>query len=150
MRKIKNKIFIKGIMVFCVFLVSCSLEKYQCPYVITEKKIVTEALENYYDLAGAYITIYNNSEKNIKSLCLQFSLFDENGNPAGNIYNTVSADFTGIIESHSSKQVIVSLDSIIGNLKKRDYEIGFVYLKSITYTDGTIWNDIAGLYSLTI
>ena len=126
----------------------CSVNEFRCPYVITESRIETGKSENYYDFAGAYITLNNCSEKSIKSFTVCFSVFDSKGNAAGNISNFITTDYTGIIESSKSRQIIVNLDSLMRNCFEKDYKIGFIYVSQIKYTDGSIWQDLTGLYCL--
>lgn len=125
----------------------CSLDHLSPPYLITESKVVLGAKEQSYNVAGAYITVYNNSDKTISSLTLSFCLYDSDGNAEGIGTNCVASDYNKPLAPKSSVTVIVSIDDLLGCSVADSYLLDYVYVPSITYSDGSTWKDTFGLYT---
>ncbi len=125
-----------------------SLQTDNCPYIITNQYVSNDNGNEFFDYSGAFFSIHNKANKTIKKLTLCFSLFDENGEIISYGNGKLAGVFEGEIESGENKEIIISLDDVLGNDIEGGYRIDFVYISSITYTDGSVWQDYFGLYSL--
>jgi len=137
------------LVIFEMIITSCcSINQLTPPYFITEKSINVGEYENVYSFVGASILIYNNSKKNIEKMTITFNLYDEDENYVGYGTNVICTDFTGSIEPKASKKIIINLDDVLGTNVNEGVQMDFVYIKQITYSDGTVWSDPFGLFAL--
>lgn len=146
--KIKIRTIIR--ILACTFILySCSsLQIGKCPYLITEQYVTYDTETEYFNYAGAFFSVLNNSDKDIKKITLCFSLFDEEGNILGVGNGQYQTVYEGEITAGSKKEIVLSLDNILSNENESSCSLDFVYISSITYADGSVWRDYIGLYSL--
>ncbi len=149
----KSKVY-KFVLILLSFLTvglfaGCnSIQLNNCPYLITEQYISYDNANEYFSYAGAFFSIRNTSSKTISKITICFSLFDEEGNVLGMGNGQYKSTFEGEISAGKQKEIILSLDNILGNVNEAECKIDFAYVSEITYTDGIVWNDYLGLYSL--
>lgn len=124
------------------------------PFVISIPECRTGSVTGAYSSCGVHFSYTNTSTKTvarIKISCMVYS--DKNGtNPfAGS--NNILADFpengvTDNIVPGDSRNFILNLDPYIYCTPSEPYLIDYFFVKKITFTDGSIWEDPFGTYSV--
>ena len=147
MKKKLTSIFTTLILVLVVLTSCCSMKQFSPPYLVTEQYVKIGTTESSHSLASAYFTVYNNTERIIKKFTLSFRLYDADGEISGIGTNCLVSDYEGMLLPHKEVKVIVKLDNSIGAEVQDAYQIDYTYIKSITYSDGSIWTDPLGLYA---
>ena len=125
-----------------------TLENMTCPYVIDNPHVEVGEKNSYHRYAGAYLTVFNDSEKTIQQYTVSFMLYDSDGEIPFTGTNCVVAECTKEIAPKTEEEFVVSLDSFISVVPDEPYVIDYLYLREITYTDGTNWKDPFGMYAL--
>lgn len=149
----KNKRFFCMILViicvFCEIFSGCgTTDLFSCPYVIANPRVELGKLDGTHEFAGAYFTLFNDSEKTISKYTLSFLLYDEEGNNPFIGSNCVVEKISAEELPHESKDFVVSLDSYLSTVPDAPYEIDFIYLREILYADGSVWSDPFGMYAV--
>jgi len=139
------------IFILIIFSFSSCTGNYQetPPFIITTPVSLLSGISYEFKYAGLSFYFLNKSEKNIENLTASFRLFDA---------KTQNSSFTGsnefeitkltFISSGENKEIVLSLDKFIYRAPAEPYEIDFFYISRIEYSDGSIWEDKYGLYSL--
>ena len=130
------------IMSFC----GCSLPENACvPYAITGAMSVEDS--EIWSNAGLEFEFSNRAEKTVKNFTLVFYLYDENGEPPIGARNNIVFKLEEEVDPFSSVEMAVSLDQFFTYVPEDSYNLDFLYVSSITYSDGTVWTDPFGLKS---
>ncbi len=143
-----DKLKIIALGFICFFISSCAnLFGSNPPYYIAEKKVVMEEDYDVCRYAEAVFEIFNNSDKEIESVEINFFFYDDQNRP-GAYDNKVSVQMMCPVMARHARLLKVSMDPYIGPEIKDSYVLGFVYLSKIIYTDGSVWSDEWGLYGI--
>lgn len=137
-------------LIITMLLIGCTtIGKFDCPYEVSAT-IFDEGIENVEDWDGnVSFSFLNKTEKKISSFEVVINLYDWNGEPV------LEEDF----ESYSIKKEVLpwqSIDSFVFvKDSMTDYGadccslwIDYFYVSSITYEDGTVWEDPLGRYGV--
>lgn len=144
-KKICSLAFAAGFVLLCA---SCAMSvSLWNPYCVTDSYVVVGKEDGFFNLAGAYIDIVNNSEKEIVSADISFLLYDAQGNPAGSPTNKMECNVDLNLLPCEETEVVISLDKMLGAHVEKKYNLDFVYLTKIVYEDGTCWVDPMGATS---
>lgn len=140
-------------VVFIAFLIGlvmmscCSFNALRAPYVITEERVTIGEEEGVFSSAGAFFTLYNNTDKTMCSCTLSFRIYDYDGEASTVGGNLITTDFKGIVLPKTTEQIVVSLDDMVSGELADGYQFDFVYVSRILFSDGSSWNDPVGVYS---
>ena len=119
------------------------------PFVITKPVCETRERSGYFRYAGIVFNFMNTENKVIDEVTVSFSLYDSatNENPfIGS--NRFEITKMNLLLPNENKEVIISLDQYIYYAPLTPYLIDFFYISRIHFTDGSIWEDIYGLYKI--
>lgn len=143
-----RQLFLTVLVTFLILMTSCcSMKQFSPPYLVTEQYVRIGQEGQSYMVAGAHFTLFNNSDKTMTKFTLSFRLYDSDGELSGIGTNCLVSNYEGVVLPHKEAKVIVSLDSAVGSELKDAYQIDYVYVTSITYSDGSVWTDPLGLYA---
>ncbi|MBQ1833774.1 MAG: hypothetical protein II114_08395 [Treponema sp.] len=145
-KKLIPKFMLAMAFVFCfaALFSACNLSfSAGSPYCITDHCVVVGEEGRYHKLAGAYISVMNNSEKMILSGDISFTLFDSEGKQCG-LISVVSSSVDLKIRPGEEIKIIVSLDKFVGANLLASYQLGFVHFTKLNYEDGSVWIDPLG------
>ncbi len=141
--------FICVLCVFCGIFSGCSTTGLlSCPYVVANPRVELGKLGETHEFAGAYFTLFNDSEKTISKYTVSFLLYDDEGNNPFIGSNCVVEKIAAETLPHESKDFVISLDSYLSTVPDEPYEIDFIYLREILYSDGSVWSDPFGMYAV--
>lgn len=148
--KLKPAIFVALISVlFAAGFSGCAtVDAFSCPYVIDNPRVVLGENDDIHKFAGAYFSVYNDSDKNISEYTVSFLLYDEEGNNPFIGSNCVVEKIAAEESPHDSREAVISLDSYLSVVPDEPYKIDFMYLREIKYSDGTTWSDPFGMYAV--
>ena len=137
----KNKIIL--ICMTFMLLSSCNLfAQNTVPYLI-EGKIVTDESEKYENI-GFEGALYNKSSKSLSSFTFVFFGFDEDGNSPLLEKNNVVLKVEDDISSGTKYEFCISLDDLFPLVSIADYEVEYLYVSRLEYSDGSEWTDPLG------
>lgn len=144
--KIQTKLLLKSILLCgIVTFFGCSgfaAELKTVPYQISGEMVLGPS-KNFLN-AGFDFEFYNKSEKKINDFTIVFYLFDEDGNPPSTGKNNFVFKISSSIEPGEELSSSVSLDKYLSYVPDEPYEVDYLYVSSITYSDGTQWSDPFG------
>jgi len=117
------------------------------PYVISKPVCTVGAKEQYYNFAGIDFTISNTAKKDIQYVIIKCTVYDADTktNPLIGSNQLVFKSALSIL-SGNMQTIVLSLDPFIFVAPKTPYLIDFLYIASITYSDGSTWEDTNGTY----
>ncbi|MBQ6780215.1 MAG: hypothetical protein IJP62_03170 [Treponema sp.] len=145
---LKQMLLVSAVSLCFPLAQSCStLENVGCPYIIDNPHVEIGENHNYHNYAGAYLTVYNDSEKTIQNYTVSFMLYDSDGEIPFTGTNCVVAECQKEIAPRTEEEFVVSLDSFISVVPDEPYVIDYLYLREIEYTDGSNWKDPFGMYA---
>lgn len=146
---VREKIGFVAVFLGVLWLLSaCStIDSLTCPYLIAHPHVEIGEKYTYHKYAGAYLTVYNDSDKTISAYTVSFMLYDADGSVPFVGTNCVVAEYEKEIAPRTEDECIVNLDSFISVVPDEPYKIDFLYLRKITYTDGSTWSDPFGMYA---
>lgn len=138
--------FYRHAVVLLLLFTSCSLNaKDRKPYVIYGEMVMEDSID--YELAGLSLYLLNKTEKPIESFTVVFYLFDENGNIPMGIRNNIVLDVNCDVDSLASVETVLCIDKFMSFVPEEPYQVDYLYLSKILYTDGTTWTDPLGFNS---
>lgn len=108
------------------------------PYYIAGN--VSLSYSGEYSIAGLNLELYNRSNKGIESFTAVFRLCDEDGLPPFD-EDIITMDIEQYIPPYESIETCISLDDLIDEAPDDPYEVEMLFIKSITYDDGSVWQD---------
>ena len=150
MEKIRNRksliMFRSALMLvsLCFFTNCKTYSLDSIPYVITGD-FVMEDNSSDYSICGVDFFILNKTEKEIKNINVVLFLFDQDGEPAYECCNKVSAKIEKSISSGESCTFCMSLDKFMNAIPSDPLIVDYLYLSRIEYQDGSLWEDPYGL-----
>lgn len=124
------------------------------PYVISIPECKTGALPGAYSHCGVHFSYTNTSTKpvsRIKISCMVYS--DTKGTNPFVGPNHILADFpennvTNNIEVGETRNFILNLDPYIYSTPAKPYLIDYFFVRTVTFSDGSTWEDSLGTYSV--
>ncbi|MBQ4379332.1 MAG: hypothetical protein II821_09075 [Treponema sp.] len=148
MKKKSSKLFLAGILmtVSVVFLSCCTTDILSAPYVISNPHVETGSIDEKYNYAGMHFSLFNDSEKTIRSFTISFMLYDSEGNNPFIGSNCIVSKCEEMIEAGAAGDFVISLDQYISVVPDEAYLTDFVYIREICYTDLSVWKDPYGMY----
>lgn len=151
-KKSKNwkAFFLIGLaLIFSAEFSGCAtLDSFSCPYVIDNPRVEIGENGNVHQFAGAYFSVYNDSDKYIKEYTVSFLLYDDEGNNPFIGSNCVIGKMAVEENPYETREAVISLDSYLSVVPDEPYKIDFMYLREIKYSDGTTWSDPFGMYAV--
>lgn len=145
----KKNAFALALCMVLLCLSSCAtLDALSCPYIIANPHVEIGEKADSHTYVGAYMGIYNDSEKTISTYTVSFMLYEQDGTIPFVGTNCVVANCVREILPKTEDECIINLDSFISVVPDEPYKIDFLYLREITYTDGSSWSDPFGMYAL--
>ncbi len=118
-----------------------------CPYILSSPRVELGENSDVCKYAGAYFTLYNKSSKEISKCTISFLLYDKDGNNPFIGSNQVTASCSKSVASESEEDFSVSLDKYLSIVPDEAYVMDFIYVRDITYSDGSHWSDPFGMYA---
>lgn len=144
MVKFKNKILICFLFILCLFSFNCaSINK---PYFL-EGSIQKININKKNDLVFCF-NLENLSDKNITNCTLVLSLYDSDGEPAFNGVDYITFEFNEYIPKKEQKEFIANISAFVYEEDENLLFLDYCYIKNITYSDGSSWQDNFGLFSI--
>ncbi len=144
---LKKIIFICFIPVLLMSFFSCgTLDCLSCPYVIDNPRVELGTVEGKYNFAGMHFSLCNESSKTIEDFTMSFMLYDSDGNNPFVGSNCVVSKCKWNIAGGALIDFIISLDPYISTAPDEPYQIDYIYIREIHYTDGSSWKDPFGMY----
>ena len=144
--KFQNKFCLLCLLSVLAF-VSCSQQNASPPYVITQSSVRVGSNGSLYHAAGAHFIVSNVSDKTIRSLTLCFLVFDSDGDVCLPLGNMVESTYLQKIKPFQSREIVISLDSVLGGHINAPYQVENAFVKQIVFSDGSVWEDPFGLYA---
>ncbi|MCQ2588180.1 MAG: hypothetical protein MJ174_08695 [Treponema sp.] len=143
--KNKSHIILKHFLICLLFLItSCSsFASAGAPYQIKGEMVLEDSID--YENAGFEFSLFNRSDKEIKSFTVVFFLFDNDGNPPIAGKNNIVLEINETIEALENCELCVSLDKYLTFIPEEPYSVDFLYVSKIVYSDNSVWSDPFGL-----
>lgn len=136
------------VFLLMIFVSSCaSLFEDNCPYLIANPHMELGSNNDIHNYGGAYFSLYNSSSKTIEEFTISFMLFDEEGKSPFIGSNQVTSVIKTQLGSGESDEFVVNLDTYLSVIPSEPYLMDYVFVKSIKYSDGTVWTDPFGMYA---
>jgi len=145
----RKKIAELGLLCLCALLANgCdSLDPDNPPYAISKPVSVAGCKEGYYNFAGIEFTLYNAAEREIEGIEVSCTVYDSETkkNP---VIGSNSLHFKSqiTIPPNSAKEMVLPLDPYVYSAPQTPWLIDFLYISSISYSDGSSWKDSTGAY----
>lgn len=155
-KKFNEKIVFLGLAVFSLALFATALTGCEtlsgdnCPYIIDKARIELGEKEEVCKYMGAYFDFFNGSEKTVTDFSVSFLVFDEDGKSPFLGSNKIVADFEAQIPSKESAEISLALDDYLTIVPETPYEIDYLYVQKIKYSDGSSWEDCFGMYARSV
>lgn len=145
-----RKLFFSVVFAFLIFeITGCTTTgSFSCPYIISNPHVELGEKDNVCEFAGAYFSVFNDSDKTIRDYTVSFLLYDDEGNNPFIGSNCVVEKITLEEKPYESRDVVISLDSYLSVVPDEPYKIDFMYLREIHYSDGSFWSDPFGMYAV--
>jgi len=137
-----------ALFVITAFSSCAALFEDDCPYLIGNPHVELGCNDGVHNYAGAYFSFYNGSSKTVDEFTVSFLLFDGEGNSPFIGSNQVTATIRAELSGGEADDYIVNLDSYLNVIPSEPYEMDYVYVKSIRYSDGTVWKDSFGMHAV--
>jgi len=135
------------LIIALVFLTSCVITPETPPYIITTPVFEMQGASYDFFYAGISFYFLNKTAKDIKSITVIFTLFDEK--PQAYLFsgsNIFEITKVSQIKPEENKKIVLSLDKFFYIAPAEPYLIDLFYVSEIAYTDGSKWNDKYGAY----
>lgn len=132
-------------LVICIFLLSACemIARENYPYLVYGEMVMDDSAD--YEVAGLNLMVKNKSEKEIDSFTIVFFLFDEDGNPPDCIKNSLVFTIEAQIDPNEVLETCICLDNYLYSIPQEAYQVDYMYLSKISYSDGSIWSDPLGM-----
>ncbi len=136
------------LFLFITFILSgCGDLSQPPPFMYQSLKVSTEKCANF-DYAGIIYSIKNFSDKTIIGMNISFFLYDAStGSPmpdAGKNYFEII--YKGNIQAKEEIEIASNLDGIFWYEPETGLKAEIFHISSVTFDDGSVWNDHFGLY----
>lgn len=144
-----KKIWLNKLLIIVLSFVfyACSLYGNNiAPYLI-KGEMTLDKSDGDFDAAGINLLFKNRSEKTVSEFTIVFYLFDENGEPVSSGRSNIVFSVKTEINPNDSFECCVSLDKYLGEFPEESYQIEYLYVSRILYTDNSIWTDAFGTFS---
>lgn len=119
-----------------------------CPYVIGKSHVEIGDKEDKYKFAGMHFSFYNESRKDVESFVISFMLYDSEGNNPFIGSNCIVSKCNWKLEGGEAADFIVNLDPYLSVIPDEPFIIDYLYVREITYSDGSSWKDPYGMYCI--
>lgn len=132
----------------CMFsFSSCeTTDSFTCPYLISNPHIELGKVEEKYNFAGLHFGLFNDSSKTVERFTVSFMLYDADGNNPFVGSNCIVSKCNWKVQPGACTDFVLGLDQYISCVPDEPYIIDYMYLREITYTDGSTWKDPYGMY----
>lgn len=141
MKRIRRYIFI----ICMLMMAGCkAYTQDSVPYVMNGEFVMEDKLSDY-SICGIDLYLLNKSEKEIKSVCIVFFLFDKDGEPASECRNKISFEIEKYLSGGEDSSFCISLDKYMNSIPSEPLLVDYLYLSKIEYEDGSLWEDPYGL-----
>ena len=138
------------ILLICFFMLGCHIFHPQgVPFTLSKPECVIGGNEDYYAVAGIVFTFYNTGAKEITIIEVNCMIYDAETkkNPfiGSNLIKAVSNE---TIESGEHKELIIPLDKYVYCIPEKPYLIDHFFIRKLTFSDGSVWEDVFGEYKI--
>ena len=122
----------------------------QVPFTVSKPECVVGGNEDYYDVAGIVFTFYNTGAKEIQRIEISCMIYDaETKNNPFIGSNLIKAICNETIGSGEQKELIIPLDRYLYRVPDKPYLIDHFFIRKLTFSDGSVWEDKAGVYKIS-
>jgi len=145
----RKKIAGLGLLCLCALLGSgCdALKADNPPYAISKPVSIAGAKEGYYNFAGIEFTLYNAAEREIAGIEVSCMVYDSETKKSPIIgSNSLRFKSRIAIPPNNAQAMALSLDPYVYSAPQNPWLIDFLYISSISYSDGSSWKDSTGAY----
>lgn len=144
---IKRICFLSTILILLMGFLSCgTVDCLSCPYIIDNPHVELGTVEDKYNFAGMHFSLCNESSKTIEDFTMSFMLYDSDGNNPFVGSNCIVSKCKWNISAGALVEFIINLDPYISTVPDEPYQIDYIYVREINYTDGSSWKDPFGMY----
>lgn len=131
-----------------VFLSGCAtLGPFGCPYEVADAYMEVGERAACCRLAGVFLTLCNGTEKTVRAFTVSFRLSDADGAVPFDGADSVTVPCVADIKPRSQETCVISLDPYLPDAPAEPYAVECLYLREITYADGSRWRDPFGMYA---
>lgn len=126
----------------------CSFQETENPpYIVSNLVCVAGANEGYYRYSGVNVNFYSTGKKPITGMKISFIVYDPQTkkNPFYGS-NIIKFKYSGSIAPNVETPLAISLDPYVFSVPKEPYLIDMFTISKITYSDGSVWEDQAGVF----
>ena len=143
----KKVLFGSAFFLLVLSLVSCgTTESLSCPYVLANPHVELGSCEEKHNFAGLYFSLFNGSEKNIDEFTVSYMLYDSDGNNPFVGSNSFVSKCKWDLRAGGMVDFVIDLDSYLSVVPDEPYLVDFMYVREISYSDGSSWKDPYGMY----
>ena len=145
----------KGLCFYCLILwgfysvfllLSCvSTRQEVSVYTLLPDEQVSDGIDGGGDMEYGF-TFRNETEKEVQALQVCLSIFDDEGESAS-YSDCITVDFEKEIEAAAEAHFSIDLSDFFEAEREGFYTVDFIYASSITYADGSVWEDFLGVYA---
>jgi hypothetical protein len=137
------------LIIISIVVFSCdSIDAQYPPFVITGFEIKKGEIEEVCKTASAMFYFKNTADSEISEITMNFRVYYSDGTYPGYGNNRVDVEYKGIIPSGNEELITVSLDNIIQIYKDLSFVADQVFVKKITYKNGSSWVDHTGFWQM--
>lgn len=130
------------------FMAGCAtLGPFGCPYQVADAYMEVGERAGCHRLAGVTLTLCNETEKTVRAFTVSLQLSDADGASPFDGADSVTVPCAADIAPRSRATCVISLDPFLPDAPAEPYALDCLYLREITYTDGTRWRDPFGMYA---
>ena len=116
------------------------------PYSISAGMTIEKS--NIYENAGLDFEFYNKSEKTVVSFTIVFLVYDFYQDFSGDESGNISLEVFAEIKGRSEIEDCISLDGLFSEVPEETYQLDYLYVSRIIYSDGSEWTDSSGRYAV--
>jgi len=100
------------------------------------------------ELAGVFFDFYNKSSSTVNYIEIKMNVFDKATKKNAFIgVGTITAEMSCSIGSGDTKNLCIPLDEYMTVIPDSDLLVDQFYISTVQFSDGTSWNDFAGIYA---
>ena len=136
-----------ALLVLAFGFTSCeTMDSLSCPYVISNPHVELGENDENHHFAGMYFSLFNDSAKTIEQFTLSYMIYDADGNNPFIGSNCFVAKCDWNVRGGAIVDFIIDLDPFISVVPEEPYKVDFMYIREISYEDGSSWKDPYGMY----
>ncbi|WP_294429782.1 hypothetical protein [uncultured Treponema sp.] len=123
-----------------------SMDTFACPYIISNPRVELGECEKNHKFAGMHFSFFNESKKDIENFTLCFMLYDSDGNNPFIGSNCIVSRCDWKVRSGAVVDFIIDLDSYLTVVPTEPYQLDYIFVCEINYSDKSCWKDPYGMY----